>query len=204
MYYVGPAFEPHTAEWSSPWSEGNTDPLVLVSFSTSYMNQRALAQRVLDAIGPLPVRALLTAGPALDTGGLRVPENTRAVEFVAHRTVLPYASLVITHAGWQTVNAALADAVPLLCIPDGRDQPDNAARVLACGAGIRLSKRASLRKLREAITKALEDPGLKHAASAAAAALARSDGAVTVVGMLERLSQHPARVQPPRLSPGTG
>jgi len=196
VHYVGPAFEPHAAEWSSPWPESNADPLVLVSFSTSYMNQQALAQRVLDALGPLPVRALLTAGPALDTEGIRVPANTRTVGFVPHRTVLPHASLVITHAGWQTVNAALADGVPLLCVPDGRDQPDNAARVLACGAGIRVSKQASTRKLRDAITKALGDPALKRGASAAADALARSDGAATVVELLERLPQHPAPVAP--------
>jgi UDP:flavonoid glycosyltransferase YjiC (YdhE family) len=64
--YVGPAFEPHNGEWRSPWPETNIDPLVVASFSTSYMDQQALAQRVLDALAGLPVRALLTAGPALD------------------------------------------------------------------------------------------------------------------------------------------
>ena len=44
--------------------------------------------------------------------------------------MLPHAALVVTHAGWQTINAALADGVPLVCVPDGRDQPDNAARVV--------------------------------------------------------------------------
>jgi MGT family glycosyltransferase len=204
VHYVGPAFEPYPREWSSPWPASNGDPLVLVSFSTSYMNQRALAQRALDALAPLPVRALLTAGPALDTRGLRVPANARTVGFLAHRTVLPHASLVVTHAGWQTVNAALADGVPLLCIPDGRDQPDNAARVVACGAGRRVSKRDPLRKLRSAIAAALDDPALKHGASAMADALARSDGAVTIVEMLEQLPRHPATVEPPPLSQASG
>ena len=197
VHYVGPAFEPYPQEWSSPWPESNGDPLVLVSFSTSYMDQRALAQRVLDALAPLPVRALLTAGPALDTTSLSIPANARTVGFVPHRTVLPHASLVITHAGWQTVNAALADGVPLLCIPDGRDQPDNAARVVACGAGRRISKRASTRKLRGTIAEALGDPTLKRGASVMADALARSDGAVSIVEMLERLPRHPATVEAP-------
>lgn len=204
VHYVGPAFEPYPQEWSSPWPGTDSDPLVLVSFSTSYMDQRALAQRVLDALAPLPVRALLTAGPALDTRGLLVPANARTVGFVPHRTVLPHASLVVTHSGWQTVNAALTDGVPLLCIPDGRDQPDNAARVVACGAGRRISKRASTRKLRDAITTALGDPALRHGASAMADALARSDGAVTVVEMLERLPRHPATVAPPAFSQELG
>jgi MGT family glycosyltransferase len=187
VHYVGPAFEPYTHEWQSPWPQANTDPLVLISFSTSYMNQRALVQRVLDAIGGLPVRALLTAGPALEADQLRIPANTRTVAFVPHRTVLPHAALVVTHAGWQTINAALSDGVPLLCVPDGRDQPDNAARVVAAGAGVRVRKKASPRKLRRVIAQALTDPALKRGAERMAEALGASDGAVVVADAVERL-----------------
>jgi MGT family glycosyltransferase len=188
VHYVGPAFEPYAREWSSPWPVSNQDPLVVVSFSTSYMNQSDMVQRVLDAVASLPVRVLLTAGPALDTGTLRIPANTRVEAFVPHRSVFPQAALVVTHAGWQTINAALADGVPLVCMPDGRDQPDNAIRVLAAGAGVRVRKSASVAKLRRAISGALADPELKRAAAAMAEAMARSDGAEDVVGRLERLA----------------
>ncbi len=187
VHYVGPAFEPFAGEWRSPWPESNQDPLVLISFSTSYMNQQAAVQRVLDAVSALPVRALLTTGPALDGAALRIPANTRAVAFVPHRMVLPHAALMITHAGWQTVNASLADGVPLLCIPAGRDQPDNAVRVLRAGAGMRVRTGASPRKLRKAIVAALADPSLRDGANAMAKALARSDGAAEVAQRIERL-----------------
>jgi MGT family glycosyltransferase len=186
--FVGPAFEPYPREWRSPWPHANSDPLVVVSFSTSYMDQQALAQRVLDALAGLSVRVLLTAGPALETHLLRLPANARTVEYIPHRTVLPYAALVVTHAGWQTVNAALADGVPLVCVPDQRDQPDNAVRVVACGAGVRVSKHASPAKLRRVIAAALADPMLKRGAGAMAKALARSDGAVAVADRLEQLA----------------
>jgi MGT family glycosyltransferase len=187
VHYVGPAFEPFEQEWESPWPSENADPLVVISFSTSYMNQRALAQRVLDAVAGLRVRALFTAGPALDPGQLRIPDNARSVAFVAHRTVLPHAALVITHAGWQTVNAALVDGVPLVCIPDGRDQPDNAARVVLAHAGVRASKKSSPEKLRRVISQALKDQSIKQGARAMASALARSDGATVIANELERL-----------------
>jgi len=184
VHYVGPAFEPYPAEWRSPWGAHNDDPLVVISLSTSYMNQQPLAQRILHAIDGLPVRALLTAGPALDTESLDVPANTRVVDFVPHRSVFPHAALVISHAGWQTINAALSDGVPLLCIPDGRDQPDNAARVLAVGAGVRAKKSAPVPKLRKLILGALADSDLREGAKKAAAALARSDGAEVIVTRL--------------------
>ncbi len=188
VHYVGPAFEPYPREWRSPWPADNRDPLVVMSFSTSYMDQGDMAQHALDAVADLPVRALLTAGPALDTQTLRIPSNARVHAYVPHRSVFPHAALVVTHAGWQTVNAALADGVPLVCIPDGRDQPDNAARVVEAGAGVRVRKSASPAKLRRVIARALEDPEIRRGAAAMAVALARSDGAVAVAERVERLA----------------
>jgi UDP:flavonoid glycosyltransferase YjiC (YdhE family) len=196
VHYVGPAFEPDARQWVSPWPETNTDPLVVISFSTSYMNQRASVQRVLDAVSGLHVRALLTTGPALDPRELCLPANTSAVDFVPHRAVFPHAALVVTHAGWQTVNAALADGVPLVCIPAGRDQPDNAARVVAAGAGVRVRSNASPRKIRSKIANALENPALKRGATEMADALARSDGALAAAEGIERLVGGPSAHAP--------
>jgi UDP:flavonoid glycosyltransferase YjiC (YdhE family) len=193
VHYVGPAFEHFTEPWNSPWPADNEDPLVVISFSTSYMNQRAAVQRALDAVADLPVRALLTSGPALDRGSLRIPANTHAASFIAHRSVFPHASLVVTHAGWQTVNAALADGVPIVCIPGGRDQHDNALRVLDAGAGVRVRKGASPRRLARTITRALDDPALRDGAQRTARALARSDGALVISERLERLAARPSQ-----------
>jgi MGT family glycosyltransferase len=194
VHYVGPAFEPFEPAWSSPWPAENHEPLVVISVSTSYMDQSALVQRVLDAVAPLKVRALLTAGPAIDPAVLRMPPNARAATFVPHRDVFPHASLVVTHAGWQTVNAALADGVPIVCIPDGRDQPDNAARVVEARAGVRVKKSATPEKLRQAIERALADPALQRGAAAMAEALGASDGSQAIADRLERLAQPRAGV----------
>jgi MGT family glycosyltransferase len=174
--------------------------LILVSFSTSYMNQNALVQRVLDAVDGLKARVLFTAGPAIDVAQLRIPANTRTEVFVPHRAILPKVALVITHAGWQTVNAALSCGVPLVCIPDGRDQPDNAARVVSIGAGVRLKKKASSSKIRRAVEEALLDPNLKRRAELMVTALSRKDGALTTAEALEGLvktNDTPASSSPP-------
>jgi UDP:flavonoid glycosyltransferase YjiC (YdhE family) len=186
--YVGPAFEPFPTDWTPPWATKGDEPLVLASFSSSYMDQADLAQRVLDALGDLPVRGILTAGPALETEALRVPANVKVLDYLPHRAALPHAALMITHAGWQTINAALVEEVPLLCLPDGRDQPDNAARLVEAGAGVRASKRTSPRRLRGLIEAALADRGLREGAAEMKCALSRSDGAATVADRLESLT----------------
>jgi UDP:flavonoid glycosyltransferase YjiC (YdhE family) len=77
--------------------------------------------------------------------------------------------------------------VPLVCVPDQRDQPDNAARVVSCGAGVRVHKRSSPAKLRRVIVAALANPELKRDAHAMSEALARKDGAVQVAEALETI-----------------
>ena len=107
-------------------------------------------QRVVDALGALPVRGLATLGPALDAGRLRLPANVVACPSAPHAQILPRAAAVVTHAGHGTTIRALSAGVPLLCLPMGRDQNDTAARVVWHGAGLRLSPAARARKIRRA------------------------------------------------------
>jgi UDP:flavonoid glycosyltransferase YjiC (YdhE family) len=66
----------------------------------------------------------------------------------------------------------LTAGVPLVPVPLGRGQPDNAARVVHAGAGIRLRKNASVSALRAAVARVIGDPSYRAAARAMAAQLA--------------------------------
>ena len=110
-------------------------PLVLISLSTSHQGQVPVLQRLIDALGHLPVRVVVTTGPAVAPQEVTPAPNTTVVGFVPHQQVLPKASLVVTHAGLGTVMTTLSHGVPLLCLPMGRDQFYNAAQVEALGAG---------------------------------------------------------------------
>ncbi len=97
--------------------------------------QADLLQRCVDAVAPLPVRAIVTTGPSIDPASVSAGPNTRVARYVPHAEILPSASLVITHAGAGTTMAALGRGVPLLCTPMGRDQFFNAEQVENLGAG---------------------------------------------------------------------
>ena len=56
--------------------------------------------------------------------------------------------------------------VPLIVVPLGRDQPDNAGRVVHAGAGIRLRKNATVSALQAAISRVTDDPRYRAAATA--------------------------------------
>ena len=183
LRYVGPQVEdPAWADsWESPWPANHPAPLVVVSLSTTPQGQTALLQRVADALEGMPVRALVTTGPAVDPESIHARANVVVRRSAPHARVFREASVVITHAGHGTVIRALAAGVPLLCLPMGRDQPDIAARVVHHGVGLRLSPKTSTAAVRKSITRLLEDPRFRERAEQFSGAIAeevRRDHAV--------------------------
>ena len=135
--YVGPVLDDPawTEPWSSPWPEDNTDPLVLVGFSSMYQNQGSLVQRVIDALSGW------RCGPWWRSAGCsnrrRSPRRPTSPSCAPLRTACSCkeASVVVSHCGHGTTMKALAAGVPMVCIPMGRDQDGTAARVVGQGAG---------------------------------------------------------------------
>jgi UDP:flavonoid glycosyltransferase YjiC (YdhE family) len=60
--------------------------------------------------------------------------------------------------------AAVAHGVPLVCVPQGRDQHLNAERVEACGVGRSVAPDAPAAEVTSAIMATLEDRGYRQAA----------------------------------------
>ncbi len=190
VVYVGPQLvDPAwVGEWQSPWKKNDPRPLVVVSFSTTFQNQGRSLSRVIEALKTLPVRALVTLGPSLDPVDFRGSENVVVVSSASHAAIFPHASAVVTHAGHGTVLKALAAGLPLVCLPMGRDQNDNAARIVASGAGLRLSPRAGVRALRRAVRRLLAEPGFASNARRIAAVIAQETRRPRAVEELESLA----------------
>ena len=139
--------------------------LVVVAFSTTFQDQGSMLQNVIHAMAQLPYQALVTLGPAMEKSLQNVPPNVLITSFIPHSQVLPEAAAVVTHAGHGTVIRSLAFGVPLICIPMGRDQTANAARVVYRGVGVRMNKKAPATKIAAAIRGVVENPGYKTKAN---------------------------------------
>ena len=198
--YVGPQLDddPDPDAAGGTWDDPGGRPLVLVGLSSTVMShEQELLQRAAEALGRLPVRGLVTTGPAVNPAAIRAPANVSVRRWVRHADVLPYCSAVLTHGGHGTVMKALAAGVPLVVAPLGRDQPDNAARVVHAGAGLWVSKKAGVPALRDAIARTLDEPRYRAAAESMAATLAAERNEALVVDELERAAlSHSARRDP--------
>jgi UDP:flavonoid glycosyltransferase YjiC (YdhE family) len=136
----------------------------------------------------MPVRVLLTLGPAVPVHAVEVPANVTVRAFVPHDVVLPQMAGVVTHAGLSTVTSALAHGVPMVCIPQGREQPLNAARVEAVGAGRALEAASGADQIEKCVDEVLNDPAMR-ASAARFADLTRGLGAgSTATDMVESLA----------------
>jgi MGT family glycosyltransferase len=188
--YVGPQLDDlPMGQWADPWVGGTPLPLVLVSLSSTVMRQEQLLQRAADALGELPVHGMITTGPAVDPGLISAPPNVVVQRWARHADILPHCAAVLTHGGHGTVMKALAAGVPLVVVPLGRDQPDNAARVAMAGVGVRVAKCASAARLRAAIRGVLADDAYGAAAREMAVRLAEEREPGMVIEEIERLAR---------------
>ncbi|MFE9426462.1 glycosyltransferase [Kitasatospora sp. NPDC006697] len=161
------------------WGE-RADPLVYVTFGTVSGGTPAgvaACRTAVEALAGLPVRVLLSGGRATDLSDIGpLPDNVHVEEWVSAPDVLAAASVVVCHGGSGTTFGALAAGTPLVVMPLLADQPTNARRVEAAGAGtavfptggpadaMGLPGPTDVPRLRAAVATVLADPSYREAA----------------------------------------
>ena len=197
MSYAGPLLgDPLWADaWRSPWPADDRRPLVMASFSTSFQNHVAILQRLVDAAADLPVRLLVTLGGPIEPGEIKPAANTIVVASAPHLEVMREAAIVVTHGGHGTIMAALANRMPILVIPHGRDQNDNAARIREHGAGLTVSRQAPTEDIRAALARLLEEGAFRERAKALGDAVMAEARDSTLIEDLEALAAAKAPIR---------
>jgi UDP:flavonoid glycosyltransferase YjiC (YdhE family) len=103
---------------------------------------------------------------------------------------MPEAALVVCHAGHGTLARALTLGRPVVAVPHAGDMPENAARLVWSGAGVRVPwPLLSPRTLRRAVRRALGDERLALRAAQLAAWSQLHDGPGRAAELVERLAR---------------
>lgn len=167
-------------------------PLVYITFGTlagGAPEGAPVFRTALQAVADLPVRALFTTGRGVDISTLgTIPANVHIEAFVPQRDVLPRAAAVVCHGGSGTVLGTLAAGVPMVVVPLFADQPHNAQRIAAVGAGLALPG-ADAAALRIAIERVLAEAAFRDNARRLAAEIAALPGVDRAVTALLALAQ---------------
>ena len=115
----------------------------------------------------------------------RAPENVTLLHSAPHDAVMEEVSLVVTHGGHGTLCRALAHGLPLLVVPMGRDQNDNALRLEAHGAGLSLPPTA---EIAAGLNRLIAEPRFRLAARRLGEAIAPDLGSDALVKEMEAIA----------------
>jgi UDP:flavonoid glycosyltransferase YjiC (YdhE family) len=185
LRFHDPAWDGSVAELPGWWSDSDA-PLVYVtlgSVAAAMEMTASVYQAALEAVADLPIRVLLTVGHGanLDTFA-GAPANVHVERWVPQADVFPQASAVVCHGGAGSTLGALAAGVPIVAVPLFADQPDNAQRVRAVGAGVAVAPDSHA--IRDGISRVLEDFSYRAAADTLAREMRSNPSVDAAVEML--------------------
>ena len=200
LHYAGPfvhAQQRPAVEF--PWDRLDGRPLIYASLGTFQNGSEAIFRTIAEACAGLDAQLVISLGGGLDLAKLgKLAGNPLVVCFAPQLAILKRASVVITHAGINTVLESLSEGVPLVAVPLGNDQPGMAARVKARGAGVVVSRRGlNPARLRTAVVEVLHDARYREAAQILQRAIQQVDGPGCAADLIERVltlrsATHPA------------
>ncbi|MBN2385303.1 glycosyltransferase family 1 protein [bacterium] len=200
MYYIGPC-------WDSSHQESGTDfpwdrlakemSTVYVSLGTIFNKKPHLFQKIITAFSDGVYQVIVSAGGAYDRlSRSKLPSTIFLFKQVPQSEVLPMVDAVISHGGNNTVNETLAAGKPLLVLPVGGEQGDNASKVVFLGAGLRCStSHVTSQEIREKVDRLIKESTFSDRARAIAAGLAETNGVYTACRFIERLLETKGPIQ---------
>ena len=151
--------EPPATERAPEWLDRLPDrPTVYVTLGTVF-NDLSVFRVLLDALADVECNVIATVGPRSDPGELApIPENAHVERYISQSLVLPLASVAVAHGGAGSTLAALAHGLPMLVVPQGADQFENAQQCVAIGVGkLLLPHELTAQAAREAVVSLLEE-----------------------------------------------
>lgn len=164
-------------------------PLVFTLGSSAVHDPRRFYDDSLAAARALGRRAVLLGRTAPAAAG-----DALQADYAPYSKLFPRAAAVVASAGAGTIGQTLAAGRPMLLVPFGNDQPDNAARTARLGVSRTVPREAySARTAAAALRSLLDDRQAGLRAEACARAVAAERGVDAACEALEELLDGPTR-----------
>lgn len=189
--FVGAAIlgrpEPNQFDWGRV---KNRDlPIIYISIGTLLDDTREIIFKLMvDAFANRPFTIIANTDPSLLD---RWPGNFIVQKMFPQLEILSKVDLVITHAGFNTLNEALYFDLPLIALPLAWDQGVNAELVTHHGCGLKFDYRTlAPSELLDAATEVLGQPEYRKNAASLGESLRRGGGTKRAADLIEQLANH--------------
>jgi rhamnosyltransferase subunit B len=141
----------------------------------------------IEATRRLGRRALLLAGERAGTLRPSLPPEIHAVDYAPHSLVMPRGALTVHQGGIGTTGQALRAGRPMLVVPFGQDQPDNARRCVGLGVARTLARREyTVDRVTREIRALLTDASYARRAADIGAIVQSEEGTRTACDAIEQ------------------
>lgn len=191
FHFSGPWHDDGSAdEVAFPWEKLDGRPLIYASMGTLQNRLEFIFQTIAEACAGFDMQLVISLGSRdQDAGALaaKFPGKPIVVPFAPQLALLKRASLIITHAGLNTVLESLSHGVPMVAIPITNDQPGVASRLAYLGATeIVPPRKLSAPRLRAALEKVIGDPQYRETAHRLQAEIAKVNGLARAADIAEK------------------
>lgn len=195
-HFTGPCLDARSHDDAFPWDHLQEGAYrVYVSLGTVFNTRPAAFAKILRGLDLPGVQVIVSAGASFEAlARMGAHPNALILRRVPQLALLPRVDLVISHGGNNTTNETLAAGRPLVVVPFGGEQMQNARRVEALGAGLPIDfDRLDPGAVRAAVRRIRETPTFAARALDIASALRGVDGAGAAAAMIRRLARGPRR-----------
>lgn len=167
VHFIGPLLPSLSIEFVSPswWQDLQRDqPIILVTQGTVATVLDDLLMPTLQALAQEDVLVVgTTGGEGPENLNLTLPTNARIERFIPFSHLLPYVDVMVTNGGFNGVQMALANGVPLVAAGQTEDKSDICARIEWSGVGINLrTKTPTPNQIKQAVRRVLTNPNYKN------------------------------------------
>jgi len=158
--FVGPSIGRRLDAPAFPLERLEGQPTLFISLGTAANNRPDFYTLCFHAFGNQPWQVVLAHGKRVDATALHaVPQNFLLAPFVPQLEVLQHTSVFVTHGGMNSVMESLYFGMPVVVVPQMREQEVTAQRCAGLGLGMALDNAdLTAEKLRAAVEQVHHTP----------------------------------------------
>lgn len=192
-FFVGPCFHNRTVlDERFPFERLRDDRFkIYVSLGSVFNNKPNVFRTIMAGLDQPEYQVIISAGSTYNTFQKeKIPENVLLFPWVPQVSLLPKMDMIIGHGGNNSTNETLAAGKPLIVVPIGGEQGDNARRVEYLGAGLRVDLSSlTAQVIADKVGQLRTDSRFQARAAEIKRELDKTDGAKTASKLIQRLAE---------------
>ena len=166
--------------------ESGEPPIVFTLGSAAVRVGDEFYRTSIEVTKQLNRRALLLVSESSPLLKTELPAAIKAIAYARHSLVMPRSSVVVHQAGIGTTGQALGSGRPMLIVPHGQDQPDNARRCEELGVALVVpEKRYNVSNAVAKLGRLLSEQSFAERARIVSAQVRSEDGTRTACDAIE-------------------